>query len=458
MKTMKRRSFLKNTALTSVGSLAVPSIVPSTVFGKNAPSNKIHVGQIGCGRISRWGDILGVTQHDFAQTIGVCDVDSKRAADGKANVDQFYAKQGKTVDTKIFENYQAILASSDIDAVVISTPDHWHAQPAIEAALAKKHIYLQKPHAMTIKEGKLVSDIVQSQGVKFQLGTQQRSSEQFRYACELVRNGRIGKVHTVKIGLPGDPSGPLATPEPIPENLDYDAWLGPAPWVDYAEMLVHPQADYSRPGWLRQEQYCAGMITGWGQHHFDIAAWGTNTEYTGPVTIEAIADFPRSGSWNVHGDFMVRMEFLNGLTFLISGGYPNGIRFEGENGWIFVTRGNYQATDSDPNSQDGEQSPLEASDSQILTDGIGPNDIHLPRSSDHHGNWLESIRNDSEPISNVEVAHRVGSMCLLGHIAMKFPHRLNWDPTTETFVGHDKANEMLSRPQRAPYGTDHIVY
>ena len=454
---INRRKFLRDTSVSSLGALTVPSIVPSTVFGKTAPSNKIQVGQIGCGRISVWHDLHGVMQNDIAQTIGVCDVDSKRALDGKKNVDKFYSDKGKSVDTKIFGNHKEMLSSGEIDAVVISTPDHWHAQPAIEAALANKHIYLQKPHAMTIYEGRLVSDIVRTQGVKFQLGTQQRSSEHFRYACELVRNGRIGKVHTVKIGLPGDPSGPLAKPEPIPENLDFDRWLGSAPEMDYSEMLVHPQADYSRPGWLRYEQFCAGMITGWGQHHFDIAAWGTNLEYSGPIGIEAIADFPRSGSWNVHGDFMVKMDFQSGQRFLISGGYPNGIRFIGDRGWIFVTRGQYRVSDSDP-LPEGEQSPLTASDSKILENGIGEDEINLPRSTDHHRNWLESIRSDSEPISNVEVAHRVCSMCLLSHIAMKFPHRLEWNPGTETFVGNDKANEMLRRQQRAPYGIDHINY
>ena len=171
--------------------------------------------------------------------------------------------------------------------------------------------------------------------------TQQRSSPQFRIAAELVRNGRIGKLHTVKIGLPGDPSGPEAAEMPIPKNLNYDMWLGSTPEVYYTEMRVHPQEGYGRPGWLRCEQFGSGMITGWGQHHFESAAWGMDTEYTGPISVEAVAEFPKSGLWDVHGDFMVKAEYENGITMYTSGGYPNGIRYEGSEGWIFVSRGNY---------------------------------------------------------------------------------------------------------------------
>ncbi|CAN0580395.1 unnamed protein product, partial [Laminaria digitata] len=228
-----------------------------------------------------------------------------------------------------------------IDAVIISTPDHWHSQPAMEATLAGKDVYLQKPTSLTIREGQQLVETVKKKGTILQLGTQQRSSTQFRLAAELVRNGRIGKIHTVKIGLPGDPGGPDAPEMQIPKNLNYEMWLGSTPEVPYTEIGVHPQVGYSRPGWLRLEQYGAGMITGWGQHHYDSAAWGMDTELTGPISVEALATFPKSGLWNVHGDFMVKQEYANGITVLTSGGYTNGIRYEGTDGWIFVSRGNY---------------------------------------------------------------------------------------------------------------------
>jgi predicted dehydrogenase len=298
---------------------------------------------------------------------------------------------------------------------------------------------------------------VRQKKVILQVGTQQRSSAQFRVAAELVRNGRIGKLQTVKIGLPGDPSGPEAPEMPVPKNLNYEMWLGSTPLVYYTEMRVHPQNSITdRPGWLRCEQFGAGMITGWGQHHFDSAAWGMDTELTGPISIEAVAQFPKSGLWNVHGDFMSKAEYKNGITMLTSGGYPNGVRYEGTEGWIFVTRGNYRATESDPIPQNQNQKALEASDPKILTSVIGPNEIHLYKSESQQGNWLDCIKSRKEPISPVEIGHRACTVCLVTHIAMKLERKLVWDPDTERFTDDAEANSFLSRPQRAPYGTNYI--
>jgi len=455
---INRRSFIKKTSATALATAAIPSIVPSSVFGKNAPSNRIQIGQIGCGRIARAHDMPGTMQHEVAQMVAVCDVDKNRTKDGKNLVDNYYQEKGKKVDTKMFDNYQEMIAHKDIDAVIISTPDHWHAQPAIEAALAKKHVYLQKPTSLTVEEGRTLSNIVQDQGIILQVGTQQRSSPQFRYAAELVRNGRIGKLHTVKVGLPGDPPGPIAQIEAVPAALNFDAWLGSTPEMEYSEMLVHPKEGYSRPGWLRKEQFGAGMITGWGQHHFDSAAWGMNTEYTGPKSVEAIAEFPKYGSWDVHGDFMVKAGYQNGITMLTSGGFPNGIRYEGEDGWIFVTRGAYRATPSDPIPEQNGVKSLDASDPKILESVIGPNEIHLYESKEQHGNWLDCIQSGEEPISPVEIGHRACTVCLISHIAMKLPRQLNWDPMTERFINDAEANAMLRRSQRAPYGTTNIQY
>lgn len=452
---LNRRAFIKKTSATAIAA-SLPTIVPASVFGKNAPSNRIQVGQIGCGRIARDHDMPGTMQYDTAQLVAVCDVDQNRLKDGKKLVDQYYQNKGKKADTKMFDNYQDLIAHKDIDAVLISTPDHWHAQPAIEAALAKKHVYLQKPTSLTVEEGRLLSDIVQKQKITLQVGTQQRSSPQFRYAAELVRNGRIGKLHTVKVGLPGDPSGPVAQTEAVPSALNFDAWLGSTPEMEYSEMLVHPKVGYGRPGWLRKEQFGAGMITGWGQHHFDSAAWGMNTEYTGPIRVEAIADFPKNGSWDVHGDFLVKAEYENGITMLTSGGYPNGIRYEGEEGWIFVTRGAYRATASDPIPVNNGVKSLDASDPTLLESVIGPNEINLYKSDEQHGNWLECIKSGKQPISPVEIGHRACTVCLVSHIAMKLPRQLEWNPEQERFVNDAEANALLSRTQRAPYGTSNI--
>ena len=299
-------------------------------------------------------------------------------------------------------------------------------------------------------------DIVKRQKVILQVGTQQRSSQQFRVAAELVRNGRIGRLHTVKIGLPVDPSGPDAPEEPVPKNLNYDAWLGSTREVYYTEMRVHPRNSITdRPGWLRCEQFGAGMITGWGQHHYDCAAWGMDTEYTGPQSVEAVAQFPKSGLWDVHGDFMAKAEYGNGITVLTSSNYPNGIRFEGTEGWIFVTREDTVVTPSDPSRGQGPKA-LDASDPRILSSVIGRDEIHLYESREQHGNWLDCIVSRKEPVSPVEIGHRACSLCLITHISMKLGRRLYWDPENERFIKDDEANSFLSRPQRAPYGTNYI--
>src|SRR5690554_632494 len=221
---MKRRIFLKNASATAIGSMVIPTIIPSSVMGKNAPSNKINVGQIGCGRIARSHDMPGVLQYDVARMIAVSDVDTNRMADGKKLVEDYYGKKTgskNAVNVKMYDDYKEMLLQKDIDAVIISTPDHWHSQPAIEAALAGKDIYLQKPTSLTIDEGRAMADTISRSGVIFQIGSQQRSISpwpQFKRACELVRNGRIGKLHSVHIGLPGDPAGGSTQEMPIPEN------------------------------------------------------------------------------------------------------------------------------------------------------------------------------------------------------------------------------------------------
>jgi len=354
---ISRRKFfhssLKAAAVSSLALNVFPSIVPARVFGKNAPSNRIAIGAIGNGRISRIHDLPGVWKYDYAQVMAVCDLDTKRAADAKVLVNDYYSKKnGKPFDgVKEYHDYRELIRSKDIDAVLISTPDHTHAMICIAAARAGKHIYMQKPASLTISEGRIVSDVVQKSGVKFQIGSQQRSSTQFRYAAELVRNGRIGPLKTVYVGLPGDPSGEEEKEMPVPPNLNYDMWLGSTPLVYYTEKRVHPQADYGRPGWLRCEQFGAGMITGWGSHHIDSAHWGMGMERSGPIEVGGRAEFPTKGLWDVHGIFKTDALYANGVRMVVTNELPNGIKFEGSEGWIFVTRGNYQATASSDSSQ-----------------------------------------------------------------------------------------------------------
>jgi predicted dehydrogenase len=437
--TVSRRRFLRSAGQAAAASSLVagfPSIVPATVFGQRAPSNQITVGAIGTGRI-----------------IAACDVDSKRVADAKALINGHYTKTtGKPYDgVATYTDYRELLANRDVDAVVISTPDHWHAIPAIAAVQAGKDVYLQKPASLTIAEGRAVADAVHRSGRIFQIGSQQRSTIQFRVACELVRNGRIGQLKTVQVGLPGDPAGPVEPEMAVPKNLNYDMWLGSTPAVFYTENRVHPQNGYGRPGWLRCEQFGAGMITGWGAHHIDTAHWGMDTEYTGPVEIWGSAEFPTTGLWDVHGPFRTEALYANGVQVSVSGDFPNGIRFEGTEGWIFVSRGNETVTASDPVAKLADATALAASNPAILKSVIGPNEVHLYESADQHGDWLACIRTRRQPIAPVEIAHRSCSACLLHHIAMRARRRLYWDPLRERFKNDDAANALLSRPQRPPY-------
>jgi predicted dehydrogenase len=449
---ISRRKFLRAAGVTAAAA-GFPAIVPSSVFGQYAPSKRINVGAIGTGRISRVHDLPGILPYNDARIVAVCDLDAHRVADGKKFVEDYYAKKtGKSYEgVKTYGNYHELLANPDIDAVVISTPDHWHAIIGIDAVRAGKDVYLQKPASLTIAEGRALSNAVQETGRILQIGSQQRSTVQFRYAAELVRNGRIGELQTVEIGLPGDPSGDDEPKMPLPQNLNYDMWLGSTPQVSYTEKRVHPQTGYDRPGWLRCEQFGAGMITGWGAHHVDSAHWGMNTEYIGPVEVEGWAEFPTHGLWDVHGKFHTESVYANGVRMKISGDYPNGIKFYGTKGWIFVSRGNEAVTKSDPVAKLNDSTALASSDPKIVTSVIGSDEIHLYESKEQHGNWLECVRTRKQPISPVEMGHRACSTCLIHHIAMKTKRKLRWDPERERFLDDPDANAHLSRPQRAPY-------
>ena len=456
---LSRRQFLKASLAVTAGAAVFPTIVPSSVLGAGAPGKKIQIGQIGCGRIALTMDLPGIIKHDIARVVAVCDLDSKRLEHARKYVAGAYAKkQGsdKAVAVKAYGDYRELLKDPQIDAVAISTPDHWHSEPVIAAALAGKDVYVQKPLSMTLVEGRAVSDIVRARKRAFQIGSQQRSTAQFRIACELVRNGRIGQLRTVKIGLPVDPAGGNEQEMPVPPNLDYEMWLGCTPKVPYTEERVHPQNSITdRPGWLRIDSYCLGMITGWGSHHVDIAHWGMGSELTGPILVEGKAEFPTKGLWNVHGPYHIEAQYVNGVTMIIDNNFTNGVKFEGDKGWIFVSRSGAKATASDPASAYGKA--LDASDPGILNAKIEPNEIHLHKSEDHHLDWLQSIQTRQPAVTTPEEAHRSTSACILGWIAMKLGRKLRWDPHKEAFAGDDEANAMLTRPQRAPYGIDRLL-
>jgi predicted dehydrogenase len=424
-----RRQFLKGSAVTATGFLA-PTIVPASVFGADAPSNRITLGCIGVGR-QGIGDMKGFMGLRQTQVVAVCDVDSKRTDYAKQLVEKQYGPGCAT-----YKDFRELISNDYVDAVSIVTPDHWHALPAIEAAKAGKDIFLEKPLTLTIQEGRILSDTLRRYKRIFQVGSQQRSDTRFRQACELVRNGRIGKVHTVKVAFGTDPATGPEPPMPIPDNLDYDLWLGPAPWTAYTEKRVHPKSGYGRPGWLRIAAYGAGMITGWGAHHNDIAQWGMGTEYTGPIEIQGQAEYPKDGLWDVHGDFSIEYTYANGVKVICTDNKKSkqGVVFEGTEGWVYVRRG---FIDANPKS--------------LLTSTIGPDEIRLYKSNNHKANFLECIKSRAETVAPVEIGHRSCTVCLLGEIAMRLGRKLKWNPDTEQFIGDEQANRMLWRPMRSPW-------
>jgi len=456
-----RREFLRTSAI-ATAAVAAPLIIPSRLLGADAPSNRVRVGHIGCGRIAQTHDMVGVASSDLAVSVAVCDLDSRRAASGKVRIEALYrGKDFPIPNVDVYGDYRELLARKDIDAVTISTPDHWHAQLAIAAIKAGKDVYLQKPMTMTHEEGVLLRDITVKSDRIFQLGSQQRSwgpNEQFRKGCEFVRSGRVGQLKAVEIGLPTDPTQPDDPEQPVPANLNYEMWLGPTPMVYYTEQRVHSQKlerngqpdINSRPGWLRNDSFCLGMITGWGAHHFDTAHWGMNCELSGPSKVEGKGEFPKNKIWNVHGEYHIELLYPGNVKMTVSDKFPNGVRFIGDEGWIFVSRDAQSATSSDPTSRATKLKPLDASDPKLLD----PNGVtvQFQHSLEHHKNWLECVKSRKTPLVPAPIAERANAACIVSWIAMKLGRPLVWDVKTERFVNDTQANAMLSRPERPPYG------
>lgn len=425
---VSRRSFLASLAPVAV---ALPQIVSFPLKGRCAPSNILRVGCIGVGRMGMV-DLKDFMRFSDVRISAVCDVDSKRAENAARFVNQKYKDQS----CRIYGDYRELLASGIVDLVSIVTPDHWHGLIAIAAAKAGNDIFLQKPLTHSIHEGRVLSDTVTANGRILQVGSQQRSDREFRHACELVRNGRIGAIKEIRVGFGIDPAGDVEPEMPVPDNLDYNFWLGPAPTAPYTEKRVHPQNDYGRPGWLRIQDYCHGMITGWGSHHMDIAQWGMDTVLTGPKIIEGKTTFPTRGIWDVHGPFQIEYQYANGIKVICADNEKNkqGIEFIGSQGRVYVRRGY-----------------IETEPESLLTTPFTAADTRLYYSGDHKGNFVECVRSRRQPIVPVEEGHRSNTVCVLGAISMKLGRKLEWDPVKERIVNDSEADAMLKWKIREPW-------
>ena len=449
---MTRRGFIQAGGLAGAMA-AMPNLIPAKVLGQAAPGKLINVGIVGCGRISSTLEMPGLFKAtDLARIVAVCDLDSKRLAFAKDRVETEYKKRLKidryTVTT--FSHYQEMLADKEIDAVMVCTPDHWHALCAVECALAGKDIWVQKPFAQTIHEGRALAEVVRRKGAVLQVGSQQRSSAQFRTACELVRNGRLGRITRVEVGFGKDKDGGRKEEMPVPPNLDYDTWLGPTPYAYYTEDRVHCQDTAklgTRPGWIQMEPYGWGMITNWGAHHMDIVQWGLGTEDRGPLEVSGTCGWLTQGLWNAHAEFDLLYKYPGNIDVSVCNKYPNGVRFIGEEGWIFVSRGAEKVTASDPTMPGRQLKKLDASDSRLLTVPLDSNAIRLHLSDDHVRDWLVAIKGRTSAVTNAEAAHRSTSVCTLGHMCMKVGKALKWDYKAET-TDNAEANKLMAFPER----------
>jgi predicted dehydrogenase len=455
MKSNTRRDFLKKSFMGGVGLFTLPEILRSPAFAAGSPNKLIQFAQIGCGREGT-ADYTGTIKHtDLCRLVAVCDLDSKRVEIAKNTVEQFYKSKGETnVEVKTYHDFHEVLARPDIDAVIVSVPDHQHAFVAIQAILAGKDVYVQKPLTYAISEAIALRTTVQSRKRILQTGSQQRSEKPwntFRIASEAVRNGRIGKLKTVKIGIGIDrPKGVKPSPQTPPPTFDFERWLGAAPEQPYMEFRVHPQDSVeARPGWITTEDFGLGMITNWGAHHIDIAHWAMGMELSGPTSVVAKADFMKDDVWTVHTTYHVEMMYPGNIEVIMDNSFPNGIQFEGSDGTVFCARGAERQTKRDPvQNVDNKKGPLWASNDKILYPRIGPEGKVWMPSADHYRNWLESILSRKEPIAPVEQSARSLEACAVAWIAMKLNRKLAWDSKKEMFVNDKDANAMVSRKAR----------
>jgi len=418
-KSVSRREFLKGSAVVAGAAFAWPTIVPSSVFGAAAPSNRLTMGCIGLGGQGS-GNMKGFNAKKDCAVVAVCDVD----ADHREKAREIVGLDAKSC----YNDFRDVIARDDIDAVSIAAPDHWHVPISIAAVRAGKDVFCEKPLTLTIAEGRVLVNEVKRYGRVFQTGSQQRSSSEFRKACELVVNGRIGKLHTMTVQIPGNnrKCEPTWTPEPVPEGFDYDMWLGPAPWEPYHKQRCHYEFRFLL-------DYSGGQMTNWGAHYLDIAQWGNQADSTGPVEIKGKGEFPATGLFTTATKADIEYTYANGVKLVLTTG-GGSTRFEGSEGWVFVTRGK-----------------LDAEPKSLVTSTIAPDEIHLYSSNDHKQDFIDCIKTRKDPICNAEVGHRSSTVCHLGNIAMLLDRPLKWDPQKEQFIGDDEANRMRQRPARAPW-------
>ena len=373
-------------------------------------------------------------RHPDVQAVAVCDVDTGQRQKGKRIVDQHYGDQA----CAMYNDFREICRRKDIDAVCIATPDHWHVPVSLEAARNGKDMYTEKALGLSLAWDQALHAACQRYGTVFQWGTQQRSGRNFRYACELVRNGRIGRLHTIKVGVPHDFAFPNQPVQPVPEGLDYDMWLGPAPWTPYTYQRCRPWTrEESYSIWYHISDYCLGGIGGyWGVHHVDIAQWGHGTDATGPVEIEGTATFPMDGLADCATRWRVSHRYADGVTmvYMDRQQHKQGVTFQGTEGWVHVSRRG-----------------IWAEPAGLLTSVIGPNEIHLRQSSNHQRDFLDAVKSRSKTICPIDVAVRTDTICHLTDICTRLGRKLRWDPVKEDFVNDPQASRLLSRPMRSPW-------
>jgi predicted dehydrogenase len=422
---LSRRTFLKGAA--GVG--LAPLIIPSSSFGATAPSNQITVGVIGMGGRGRWHLTEYLRHKDRARVVAVCEVDTKRREGAKATVNRMH----EDTACAAYEDYRELLARDDIDAVTIAVPDHWHAIIAVAAARAGKAIYSEKPFAYTVAEGRAIVDAVHRYGVVFQHGTQQRSGKDFRHACELARNGRLGELKTVRVGSPFGKRGGEKEPAPVPEGLNYEFWLGPAPHKPYTPGRCD---GHSGNGWYHIRDYSGGWITAWGAHDVDIAHWGMGVDDTGPLTVAGEGEVDTTGVYDTLWRWRIECMYKNGVKVIYGSEdeNPHGVKFEGTEGWVFVNRGK-----------------IEAEPASLLTAEFGADDTRLVKSDSHTGNFLDAIRDGAELAAPIEAAHRSTTTCHLCNIAVQLGREIQWNPDKEYFDNDQEATRLLSRAMREPW-------
>lgn len=422
---MNRRNFLQ-----SGGLGAAATILPASVFGQNAPSKQITFGFVGTGGMgfANLDRVLGLKEQG-ARILGVCDVDRfhRESAANKVN-----EAQGNK-DCSVTGDFRELTQRDDIDAIVISTPDHWHALTALDAIRNSKDVYVEKPLTLTVREGQvLVSEMRKHQRVG-QTGTQQRSSKSFRFVAELIRNGGLGKIKRIEVLIPANNKfvGSTWEPQEVPEGLDYEFWLGPAPWAPFHRQRTHYQFRYNM-------DYAGGQTTNWGAHYLDIAQWALGMDESGPVAVEGFGEFPQSGLFTAPTRVDFTVHYADGTPMHVrtrtDGVYDGNIIFHGENGWLNVSR-----------------TSLRASDPGILKTKFGDGDTRLYVSNNHMGNFLDCIRSRKPTVSDLAIGHRTTTVCNIGNIAMQLKRKLVWDPAKEVFTGDVQANRMLQRPMRGPW-------